>query len=125
MLNRFTGSAERKAGLVAGVPLQRVGEPDEIANAIVFLASDKSSFTTGQRNAVYTKRGTAIAGRTRFARDSLLEGDGFELPVPRRKSRGFPQHSGGIGGALKRYHLMVQPFFFCASNHSEPGWGTV
>ena len=38
---------------------------------------------------------------TEFARDSLLEGDGFELPVPRRKSRGFPQHSGGIGGALK------------------------
>ena len=48
MLNRFTGSAERKAGLVAGVPLQRAGEPDEIANAIVFLTSDKSSFTTGQ-----------------------------------------------------------------------------
>lgn len=48
MLNRFTGSAERKAGLVAGVPLQRVGEPDEIANAIVFLASNRSSFTTGQ-----------------------------------------------------------------------------
>jgi NAD(P)-dependent dehydrogenase (short-subunit alcohol dehydrogenase family) len=48
MLDRFTGSPERKAGLVAGVPLQRVGEPDEIANAIVFLASDQSSFTTGQ-----------------------------------------------------------------------------
>jgi NAD(P)-dependent dehydrogenase (short-subunit alcohol dehydrogenase family) len=48
MLNRFTGNAERKAGLVAGVPLQRAGEPDEIANAIVFLASNKSSFTTGQ-----------------------------------------------------------------------------
>src|SRR3954447_3821926 len=48
MLNRFTGSAERKAGLVAGVPLQRAGEPGEIANAIVFLASRKSSFTTGQ-----------------------------------------------------------------------------
>jgi NAD(P)-dependent dehydrogenase (short-subunit alcohol dehydrogenase family) len=48
MLNRFTGSAERKAGLVAGVPLQRMGEPEEIANAIVFLASRKSSFTTGQ-----------------------------------------------------------------------------
>ena len=48
MLSRFTGSAERKAGLVAGVPLQRMGEPDEIANAIVFLASNKSSFTTGQ-----------------------------------------------------------------------------
>src|ERR1700732_4114820 len=48
MLNRFTGSAERKAGLVGSVPRQRVGEPDEIANAIVFLASSKSSFTTGQ-----------------------------------------------------------------------------
>jgi NAD(P)-dependent dehydrogenase (short-subunit alcohol dehydrogenase family) len=48
MLNRLTGSAERKAGLVAGVPLQRVGKPDEIANAIVFHASDRSSFTTGQ-----------------------------------------------------------------------------
>jgi NAD(P)-dependent dehydrogenase (short-subunit alcohol dehydrogenase family) len=47
-LNRFTGGAERKAGLVAGVPLQRAGKPGEIANAIVFLASNKSSFTTGQ-----------------------------------------------------------------------------
>jgi NAD(P)-dependent dehydrogenase (short-subunit alcohol dehydrogenase family) len=48
MLDRFTGSAERKAASVAGVPLQRIGKPEEIANAIVFLASDKSSFTTGQ-----------------------------------------------------------------------------
>ena len=48
MLNRFTGTAERKAGLVTGVPLQRAGQPDEIADAIVFLASGKSSFTTGQ-----------------------------------------------------------------------------
>jgi NAD(P)-dependent dehydrogenase (short-subunit alcohol dehydrogenase family) len=48
MLNRFTGNAERKAGLVSSVPLQRVGEPAEIASAIVFLASSKASFTTGQ-----------------------------------------------------------------------------
>jgi NAD(P)-dependent dehydrogenase (short-subunit alcohol dehydrogenase family) len=48
VLDRFTGSAERKAGLVAGVPLQRAGDPDEIAQAIVFLSSSKSSFTTGQ-----------------------------------------------------------------------------
>ena len=48
MLDRFTGNAERRAGLVAGVPLQRAAKPDEIANAIVFLASSKSSFTTGQ-----------------------------------------------------------------------------
>src|SRR6266851_3424837 len=41
MLNRFTGSPERKAGLVAGVPLKRVGTPAEIADAIVFVASPK------------------------------------------------------------------------------------
>ena len=48
MLTRFTGTAERKAVLAAGVPLGRVGDPDEIARAIVFLASDQASFVTGQ-----------------------------------------------------------------------------
>jgi NAD(P)-dependent dehydrogenase (short-subunit alcohol dehydrogenase family) len=47
MLTRFTGTPERKAGLVAGVPLQRMGRPEEIAQIIVFLASDKASFSTG------------------------------------------------------------------------------
>jgi NAD(P)-dependent dehydrogenase (short-subunit alcohol dehydrogenase family) len=48
MLSRFTATAERKAGLIAGVPLKRAGKPDEIAQAIVFLASDPASFITGQ-----------------------------------------------------------------------------
>jgi NAD(P)-dependent dehydrogenase (short-subunit alcohol dehydrogenase family) len=48
MLARFTGSDDRKAGLVAGVPLKRAGQPEEIADAILFLASDKASFITGQ-----------------------------------------------------------------------------
>ena len=47
MLNRFTGSAERKAGLISTVPLGRVGEPDEVANAILFLCSDRASFISG------------------------------------------------------------------------------
>lgn len=48
MLDRFTGSSERKAGLVAGVPLKRAGKPEEIADAIVFTSSAKASFITGQ-----------------------------------------------------------------------------
>lgn len=36
-----------KAGLAASVPLGRVGEPDEIAKAVVFLASDDASFVNG------------------------------------------------------------------------------
>jgi NAD(P)-dependent dehydrogenase (short-subunit alcohol dehydrogenase family) len=48
MLDRFTGNADRKAGLVAGVPLKRAGRPEEIADAIVFASSAKASFITGQ-----------------------------------------------------------------------------
>ncbi len=44
---RFTGTDERKAGLIATVPLKRVGAPEEIAQTIVFLSSDKASFITG------------------------------------------------------------------------------
>jgi NAD(P)-dependent dehydrogenase (short-subunit alcohol dehydrogenase family) len=47
MLTRFTGSDERKAGLVGGVPLKRMGRAEEIAQAVVFVASDKASFITG------------------------------------------------------------------------------
>jgi NAD(P)-dependent dehydrogenase (short-subunit alcohol dehydrogenase family) len=52
MLNRFTGTEEGKAGLVARVPLGRAGGPEEVAQAIVFVASDKASFTTGGTIAV-------------------------------------------------------------------------
>ena len=52
MLTRFTGTDERKAGLIAGVPLKRVGRPEEIAESIVFLSSDKASFITGATIAV-------------------------------------------------------------------------
>jgi NAD(P)-dependent dehydrogenase (short-subunit alcohol dehydrogenase family) len=48
MLSRFTRTADRKAASVAGVPLKRLGKPDEIAQTIVFLASDKVPFITGQ-----------------------------------------------------------------------------
>jgi NAD(P)-dependent dehydrogenase (short-subunit alcohol dehydrogenase family) len=47
MLNRFTGNAANKAGLVSGVPMRRVGETEEIAQAILFASSDKASFMTG------------------------------------------------------------------------------
>jgi NAD(P)-dependent dehydrogenase (short-subunit alcohol dehydrogenase family) len=48
MLQRITGTDERMAGMIAGIPLKRVGKVDEIADAIVFLASDSASFITGQ-----------------------------------------------------------------------------
>jgi len=48
MLDRLTGTPDKKAALYAAVPLKRSAKPEEIADAIVFLASDKASFITGQ-----------------------------------------------------------------------------
>jgi NAD(P)-dependent dehydrogenase (short-subunit alcohol dehydrogenase family) len=47
MLNRFAKTDERKAGMIASVPLKRAGKPEEIAQTIVFVSSDKASFITG------------------------------------------------------------------------------
>jgi len=47
MLNRFTGTPENRAAIVAEVPMGRLGRSAELANAIVFIASDEASFITG------------------------------------------------------------------------------
>ena len=47
MLKRFANAPERKAQLVDRVALQRAGTPEEVAQAVVFVASDKASFITG------------------------------------------------------------------------------
>lgn len=52
MLTRFTGTPGHKAKLVNGVPMKRLGLPEEVAQAIVFLGSDKSPFLSGQILAV-------------------------------------------------------------------------
>jgi NAD(P)-dependent dehydrogenase (short-subunit alcohol dehydrogenase family) len=48
MLDRLTGSAEKKAVFFAAVPLKRGASPAEIAEAVVFVASDKAAYITGQ-----------------------------------------------------------------------------
>jgi len=47
MLTRFTRTPENKAALVATVPMGRLGLTEELAAAIVFLASEEASFVTG------------------------------------------------------------------------------
>jgi NAD(P)-dependent dehydrogenase (short-subunit alcohol dehydrogenase family) len=53
MFNRFAQTQENKANfLEAHIPSKRMGMPEEIANAIVFIASDNASYIVGASLAV-------------------------------------------------------------------------
>ena len=47
MIGRFAGSDEVMQRMIDRVPLKRLATPQEVANAVLFIASDNASFITG------------------------------------------------------------------------------
>jgi len=74
----MTGPADHER-LARAIPLGRVGVPDDIAGAAVFLASDLSTYVTGV--VLPVDGGTAAAGG--WYREP--EGDGWVFGPPRRR----------------------------------------
>jgi NAD(P)-dependent dehydrogenase (short-subunit alcohol dehydrogenase family) len=66
MLDRLTGSAEKKAAFFAAVPLKRGALPAESADVVVFVASGKAAYITGQIIRVNGARRLADGGRRRI-----------------------------------------------------------
>jgi NAD(P)-dependent dehydrogenase (short-subunit alcohol dehydrogenase family) len=47
LLNRMSGSEEAAQDVVQVIPMKRIGKPEEIANAVVWLCSTEASYLTG------------------------------------------------------------------------------
>lgn len=47
MTEKLQSSKEIVKGLIAATPLKRLGQPEDIANAAVYLSSDEASYVTG------------------------------------------------------------------------------
>lgn len=62
---RFERDSELEAKLTGLYPVRRLGTPEDVANAVLFLASDEASFITG---AVLTVDGGLTAVNTGFAK---------------------------------------------------------
>lgn len=52
MLERIAGGADNLPKVAASIPAGRIGEPEEVADAILFMASRQASYITGQILAV-------------------------------------------------------------------------
>jgi NAD(P)-dependent dehydrogenase (short-subunit alcohol dehydrogenase family) len=46
-INKGKIPEDKRQGILDGIPLARIGEPNDVAGCVVFLASDLSKYCTG------------------------------------------------------------------------------
>ena len=63
---------EMIAPIAAGIPLRRVGQPEDVANAFVYLASDLASYVTGEVLAVDGGMKARMGPRAEFGSRAFL-----------------------------------------------------
>ena len=123
MLTRFTGTPENKAALVTTVPMARLGLSEELANAIVFIASDEASFITGHVLNVDGGKTSLIRSRARRLAPRPVKGRsspyGFRcIPTPPAFDRFACRHErhrqGGIS-MIQHSHPTAPPQFVDAA----------
>ena len=76
---RLQPSSEYRDAFVAGVPLGRLGEPCDIADAVLFLASERAKYITGD---VITVDGGTLAGRYFLPNSKQGTGEAAATPRP-------------------------------------------
>jgi NAD(P)-dependent dehydrogenase (short-subunit alcohol dehydrogenase family) len=82
MLTRFAGTAENKTALVTQVPPGRLGLSEEVADGIVFIASNEASFITAT-----SSTSTAVTARTDPVRATgIAQGSRLLRPAPDQRA---------------------------------------
>ena len=83
----WIGSEERLARYASQIPMGRMARPEDIADAVLWLASDEASYITGHRAAGRRRRdgGTAAAAR-RLAPPPPADSGGQRFRAPRRRA---------------------------------------